>query len=68
MRKIMPTEWESLNPLPPSVPFIARLAKILILEAVQGIIKKISYERRDYESVDKKSPSNVQKNSKKFRE
>ena len=31
-----------------------RRAKILILE---GIIKKISYERRDYESVDEKSLS-----------
>ena len=31
-----------------------RIAKIFILE---GIIKKISYERRDYESVDEKSLS-----------
>ena len=31
-------------------------AKILIL-ILEGIIKKISYERRDYESVDKKSLS-----------
>ena len=31
-----------------------RSAKILILE---GIIKKISYERRDYESVDEKNLS-----------
>ena len=33
-----------------------RLAKILIL-ILEGIIKKISYERRDYESVDEKSLS-----------
>ena len=44
------------NPFPPSVPIWHRLAKhsILILE---GIIKKISYERHDYESVDEKSLS-----------
>ena len=30
-----------------------RSAKILIL-ILEGIIKKISYERRDYESVDEK--------------
>ena len=39
------------NPFPPSVPIWDRLAKILIL-IEEGIIKKISYERRDYESVD----------------
>ena len=39
------------NPFPPSVPIWDRLAKILIQE---GIIKNISYERRDYESVDEK--------------
>ena len=33
-----------------------RSAKILIL-ILEGIIKKISYERRDYESVDEKSLS-----------
>ena len=46
----------SFNPFPPSVPIWHRLAKhsILILE---GITKKISYERRDYESVDEKSLS-----------
>ena len=33
-----------------------RIAKISILKLV-GIIKKISYERRDYESVDEKSIS-----------
>ena len=44
------------NPFPPSMPIWHRLAKLssLILE---GIIKKISYERRDYESVDEKSLS-----------
>ena len=36
------------NPLVPSAANMRRNAKILILE---GIIKKISYERRDYESV-----------------
>ena len=34
----------------------ARIDKILILK-LEGIIKKISYERRDYESVDEKSLS-----------
>ena len=33
-----------------------RNAKILIL-ILEGIIKKISYERRDYESVDEKNLS-----------
>ena len=33
-----------------------RSAKILIL-ILEGIIKKISYERRDHESVDEKSLS-----------
>ena len=33
-----------------------RNAKILIL-ILKGIIKKISYERRDYESVDEKNLS-----------
>ena len=44
------------KPIPPSVPIWHRSAKhsILILE---GIIKKISYERRDYELVDEKSLS-----------
>ena len=36
----------------------ARIDKILILK-LEGIIKKISYERRDYESVDKKSLSQL---------
>ena len=44
------------NPFPPSVPIWHRLAKhsILILE---GIIKKNSYKRLDYESVDENSLS-----------
>ena len=45
-----------LNPFPPSVPIWHRLAKLSIL-ILEGIIKKISYERRDYESVDEKSLS-----------
>ena len=44
------------NPFPPSVPIWHRLAKLSIL-ILEGIIKKISYERRDYESVDGKSLS-----------
>ena len=40
----------------PSVLNKVRLNKISIL-ILEGIIKKISYERRDYESVDKKSLS-----------
>ena len=43
-----------INPFPPSVPIWHRLAKLSIL-ILEGIIKKISYERRDYESVDEKS-------------
>ena len=44
------------NPFPPSVPIWHRSAKLSIL-ILEGIIKKISYERRDYESVDEKSLS-----------
>ena len=40
------------NPLVPSVLNKGRVAKILIYE---GILKEISYDRRDYESVDEKS-------------
>ena len=40
----------------PNVPERERLAKILILMK-EGIIKKISNERRDYESVDEKNLS-----------
>ena len=46
----------TFNPFPPSVPIWHRLAKLSIL-ILEGIIKKISYERCDYESVDEKSLS-----------
>ena len=46
-------EIKQLNPLVPSVLYIGRLAKILI-SIMEGILEEISYERRDYESVDKK--------------
>ena len=36
--------------------YVRRCDKILILNK-EGIIKKISYKRRAYESVDEKSPS-----------
>ena len=42
-----------VNPQLPSAANMRRSAKILIL-ILEGIIKKISYERRDYESADKK--------------
>ena len=45
-----------INPFPPSVPVWHRLAKLSIF-ILEGIIKKISYERRDYESVNEKSLS-----------
>ena len=44
------------NPLLLSAHKSARIFKISILK-LEGIIKKISYERRDYESVDEKSLS-----------
>ena len=44
------------NPLLPIAYKSARIDKISILK-LEGIIKKISYERRDYESVDEKSLS-----------
>ena len=44
------------NPLLPIAHKSARIAKISILK-LEGIIQKISYERRDYESVDEKSLS-----------
>ena len=40
----------------PSAHKSVRIAKISILK-LERIIKKISYERRDYESVDEKSLS-----------
>ena len=46
----------SINPLLPIAHKSARIDKISILK-LEGIIKKISYERRDYESVDEKSLS-----------
>ena len=46
----------SFNPFPPSVPIWQRLAKLSI-SILEGTIRKISYERRDYESVDEKSIS-----------
>ena len=45
-----------INPLVPSTHKSARTAKISILKK-EVVIKKISYERRDYESVDENSPS-----------
>ena len=44
------------NPLLPIAYKSARIDKISILKLV-GIFKKISYERRDYESVEEKSLS-----------
>ena len=44
------------NPLVPSAHKSVRISKISILK-LEGIIKKISYERRDYESVDENSLS-----------
>ena len=44
------------NPLLRSVLYITRSAKTFIL-IQEGIIKNISYLRRDYESVDEKSLS-----------
>ena len=38
----------------------AQIEKILILK-LEGIIKKISYERRDYESVDEKTQKSLSK-------
>ena len=43
-------------PFPPSLPIWHRSAILSIL-ILEGIIKIISYERRDYESVDEKSLS-----------
>ena len=45
-----------INPLLPIAHKSAQIHKISILK-LEGIIKKISYERRDYESVDEKSLS-----------
>ena len=48
--------YGQVNPLCPCVTNSSRIAKISILK-LEGIIKKFSYERRDYESVDEKSLS-----------
>ena len=48
---VSPRKAKGFNPLVHNVHYIGRLTKILILE---GIIKKNTYERRDYESVDGK--------------
>ena len=48
--------FKAFNPLVPSAHKSVRIAKISNLK-LEGIIKKISYERRDYESVDEKSLS-----------
>ena len=45
-----------INPLLPIAHKSARIREISNLK-LEGIIKKISYERRDYESVDEKSLS-----------
>ena len=45
-----------INPLLPIAHKSAQIGKISILK-LKGIIKKISYERRDYESVDEKNLS-----------
>ena len=44
------------TPFPPSLSIWHRLAKLSIL-ILEGIIKKNSYEGRDFESVDEKSLS-----------
>ena len=56
LHNIEPKFFRSINPFPPSVPIWQRLAKLSIL-ILEGTIKKISYERRDYELVDEKSLS-----------
>ena len=48
------TKKMKFNPLLPIAHKSARIGKILIPK-LKGIIKKFSYERRDYESVDKKT-------------
>ena len=45
-----------INPLVPSAHKSVPIGKILILK-LEGITRKISYERREYESVDEKSLS-----------
>ena len=55
-RKKLQRKLQYLNPLLPSVPYMARLVNILI-SIFRKDQQKISYERRDYESVDEKNPS-----------
>ena len=58
---IISTVWEHyFNPLLPSAFKSTRISKISILK-IEGILKKISYEIHDYESVDKKSLSSASK-------
>ena len=47
---------DCINPLTPTRTLVAPFTEISIL-FWEGIIKKISYERRAYESVDEKSLS-----------
>ena len=56
IKKKYPKVADPFNPLVPIAHKSARIDKISILK-LEGIIKKISYERRDYESVDEKSLS-----------
>ena len=56
VRSVSVLENNNINPLVPSAHKSVRIDKISILK-LEGIIKKISYERRDYESVDEKSLS-----------
>ena len=52
-------KWKFINFFNPLLPIAhksARIDKISILK-LEGIIKKLSYERRDYDSVDEKSLS-----------
>ena len=56
IENILTWSYENFNPLLPIAHKSARIDKIPILK-LEGIIKKISYERRDYESVDEKSLS-----------
>ena len=48
--------FTQINPLVPSAQKSVRIAEISILK-LEGIIKKISDERRDYESVEEESLS-----------
>ena len=54
--RIFSCGYSSINPLTPRRTQVSPFTEISILFS-EGIIKKISYERRDYESVDEKSLS-----------